>query len=519
MVNKVKKTMIKKTKLTATKVGAGNGENRNVLSGINVKTAKVHTGESSYEEYILEESAVITIGVFMDGTLNNRDNTNARLAYEKAIIDKTPLSRDAKVYKNVIEKVKKDLRGSYDNDLSNVARMEPAYKLIKKGKQLQTRVYVEGIGTTNKHADDDKGYGEGVGATGILKKVEKACIEASKKISKLVSDNEVKQITILRIDIFGFSRGAAAARNFAHEIKLRKNHKRTIFNEYDKTEKKTKKEQKYTVDYGELGMQLGAKNIDKIKLLTIRFIGLYETVASYGYNHTGGWSLGENNDSVQLHLNAVSRAWNTFQLVAQDEHRENFTLTNINSAGARGVTKFIPGVHSDIGGGYIDNYEERDLIIFTPPSLNYHSKLKLLQAQLIEQGWYKESELTTDKKNNLLVNKTIKSKNYSYIPLHIMVEYAITKKLLFNKGQITKDYALNITSLVTIKKRLDQYINDNAPAMDWNNKEDNKLLRVIRANYIHTSAEYSTRAISGTYPPHKPFDSYLTRRRKNDLNG
>ena len=54
--------------------------------------------------------------------------------------------------------------------------------------------------------------------------------------------------------------------------------------------------------------------------------------------------------------------------------------------------------------------------------------------------------------------------------------------------------------------------------MDWNNTEDNKMLRVIRANYIHTSAHYSNKiSIKGyMYPPHKPHDSYLTRNREEN---
>lgn len=94
-----------------------------------------------------------------------------------------------------------------------------------------------------------------------------------------------------------------------------------------------------------------------------------------------------------------------------------------------------------IGGGYTDNYVENNVIIFEPPSANYESKLKLMHPQLITQGWYTENELTVVR-NKLVVNKTIKSKNYSYIPLHIMVEYAIRKKSLFEFSVINDNYKL-----------------------------------------------------------------------------
>jgi len=113
-----------------------------------------------------------------------------------------------------------------------------------------------------------------------------------------------------------------------------------------------------------------------------------------------------------------------------------------------------------------------------------------------------------------------------------MVEYAIKKKLLFEFTVISKKYKLAeitkmilpsgelyINNLKGIKARLDKHVYDNAERMNMNNTKDEKMLRLIRANYIHTSSHYNNRVIAGTYAPHKPYDSYLTRRRKNDING
>lgn len=186
---------------------------------------------------------------------------------------------------------------------------------------------------------------------------------------------------------------------------------------------------------------------------------------------------------------------------------------------------------SNLGGGYTDNYEENNLIIFEPPSANYYKKLNSMHAQLIAQGWYNESELTVIG-NKLVVNKIIRSKNYSYIPLHIMVEYAIKKKSLFEFSVINDNHRLTktsqiilpsgeiyITTLKLIKARLDKHVYDNIARLNMINKNDEKMLRLIRANYIHTSSHYNNKVIGGTYAPHKPFDSYLSRRRKNDING
>ncbi len=49
-------------------------------------------------------------------------------------------------------------------------------------------------------------------------------------------------------------------------------------------------------------------------------------------------------------------------MAESDEHRVNFRLTNINSAGSRGTEKFLPVVHSDIGGSYVDGVDEEVIL-------------------------------------------------------------------------------------------------------------------------------------------------------------
>gem|GEM_PF-6427762 len=124
----------------------------------------------------------------------------------------------------------------------------------------------------------------------------------------------------------------------------------------------------------------------------VKFIELYDTVASYGIDIT--------NDTRQLHLNSIQQADKVVQLAASDEHRIKFPLTNINSAGSKGIEKFLPGVHSDIGGGYHNNVPEKE--------------------RLIKKGWYKKRDLKVVKiQNNLIANRTV-SNEYSRIPLHMV---------------------------------------------------------------------------------------------------
>lgn len=117
------------------------------------------------------------------------------------------------------------------------------------------------------------------------------------------------------IDIVGFSRGAAAARDFANRVLRRRD------NGY----------------YREL-VDGGCVSID------IRFLGLFDTVLS---THVGNFELGI--------PEAVGHA---ASLIAANEHRRAFPLESIfGSADARGLASnrvevSLLGAHADVGGGY-----------------------------------------------------------------------------------------------------------------------------------------------------------------------
>jgi RHS repeat-associated protein len=111
------------------------------------------------------------------------------------------------------------------------------------------------------------------------------------------------------IDIIGFSRGAALAREFANKI-------------YD--------------------------NYPEAK---IRFIGLFDTVASFG--------VGGDRDDFDYNFAIPPNVEFVYHLTAVDEKRYFFPLMSIlpypGYRSERLVETGLPGVHSDIGGGYKDN--------------------------------------------------------------------------------------------------------------------------------------------------------------------
>ena len=233
----------------------------------------------------------------------------------------------------------------------------------------------------------------------------------------------------------------------------------------------------------------------EIKSLVVRFAGLYDTVASLGFS----WE--HKNNTRMLHLEAVKKALHTLQLAAADEHRGNFILTDIRQTGGRGKEFFLPGVHSDIGGGYKDNIDEEiTLKEYKEGAINLQEE----RENLIEQGWFSDNEIYLSRwDGDLIGDRKGLSNKYSYIPLHIMIEYAIERKLLFSLGKLKRSYPFKDGILVKTKKRLDAYIKGDAPKMDYTVANDKVLLKKLRNKYFHFSSHFDDK-IAWLIAPHKP---------------
>ncbi|MDO6811016.1 DUF2235 domain-containing protein [Zobellia galactanivorans] len=503
--------------LSSQSVGAE--EVKNVLNGIEVQTAPVHVGDSDYEEMIEDDAINITIGVFFDGTGNNRKNTEARKLYEERengkqlgedkneIADKylklDLLSSGLDIIKN--KGLYKKRTGSYENDLSNVARLEQFYEDTDKGKNYFEKVYIEGIGTTDYEDDDIPGMATGMSAlwkfynTGIRDKVKKGC----ERCAELISDKGTKNINHLTIDVFGFSRGAAAARNFLYEIHKKKGDFKEVVASPGTTSMITYTTETYEADGGLLGERLVKNNI-RVKNATIRFAGLFDSVASHG--------LIQSNDVKDLGLDAVKHAQHTFHLVAADEHRFKFSLTDISSAIARGkgVEKYLPGVHSDVGGCYEHNKPEKNILLNFATSIS--SSQKRFQKDyryLIEQGWYTKEQLTIqeeildlttmlgindDSFKMLYGNREKISNKYSYIPLHFMGKQLFDKKVFKedNLTQLKKKFKFSDDPVLAMAEiRLREYVFEGGKPLDfYGNALDRQILLSLRNKYFHFSSQY-----------------------------
>ncbi|MBD3903470.1 DUF2235 domain-containing protein [Chryseobacterium sp. Ch-15] len=492
----------------------------------------------------------IRIGVFMDGTMNNRTNTDSRLGKKGEEGNKA-----YKEYKG---------NDSFENDWSNIARLETAY--TENEKKYISKVYIEGIGTEDFNRDSSyftKGAGGafGSGTTGIIAKVIKGCEKVAEKAQELKKNQKVNCIYL---DVFGFSRGAAAARNFVYEVTKNKYPAKNVWVDTDgdglndelqkRDNHDNKTELKELPRYGHLGLKLTEAGIDVIKtMVKVEFVGLFDTVSSYDPSTIGAFKNFEN-DVEELNLNAISIAKKVFHLVASDEHRVNFMLTKVTAA--KGEEYILPGVHSDIGGSYLhdtpDNVQLLDFDNTWGDGYSDEEWDKVLNNDLdnlISQGWFIEKEVKRPNTwHETYGNRPYISNKYSFIPLHIMAENVMKfqegiislarlgeKKYVIPNGKEDKKYSLDLTA---VKKRLNEYIDGKKPKMWYcTNKEleyyrkqmnkgkmttekfnllvdDHNMLLQLRRKYFHWSAKYGE---VGLQPNFEFKDKFNIRRfRKTD---
>ncbi|CAM3749851.1 DUF2235 domain-containing protein [Flavobacterium gelidilacus] len=381
---------------------------------------------------VSDDEIEVTFGVFIDGTLNNKENTKLKYKVkgeqdpllEKGEVQKPATTEEKKTYHEAVDtnaiadwfKRQADIGGygdnsSYANDYTNVARLWFCTKKAYK-------IYIEGMGTDDFKEDVSDGYAFGSGLTGIRAKVRKGCEKLADEIVKKITLDTTKKLTKITVDVFGFSRGAASARNMVYEIRKSAYAPSTKSipdgyyppNPYD--ESAIPKFKKAQVDkdglefdssllidgklpkYGFLGYCLLKKitpeELEEISIV-VRVLGIYDTVSSYyeagdslgTYNQNGKvvdenilWKgvkktakglnplkdanpFSNNENELNLHdLDLDSDLGAVIKAVhftASDEHRVNFSLTRMKI----GIEKNFPGVHCDIGGAYPTGYEEK----------------------------------------------------------------------------------------------------------------------------------------------------------------
>lgn len=139
----------------------------------------------------IPKPATLRFGVFFDGTGNNRHNAMA--------VDEP--------------------RGSYGNALSNVALLHalyPAGEADADGTRVFLKRYVEGVGTLAGEADHAYAAATGRGRTGVEARVAETLQGMAEQLRGWCRAHPQAAVTRVEFDLFGFSRGAAAARHLAN---------------------------------------------------------------------------------------------------------------------------------------------------------------------------------------------------------------------------------------------------------------------------------------------------------------
>ena len=281
----------------------------------------------------------LTIGLFFDGTGNNRENTASRLLkFNQCSAPHLGINqKDAQSCQDFLDYINKDRfsNGSYRGYYSNIHWLNSLYiadqTISPDQQQAQIQTYISGIGTATGESDSSIGMGTGSSLLdvfeGVITKTDEAIKGLTSAVAEFMDFNPDADFCIAKVmfDVFGFSRGAAAARHFANRVM----------------------DQDPAIAAA-ISAGLKGDFYDGKPSGEVRFLGLFDTVAAIGgignfFDINGRSSL-----RVRLELRP-SVAQKVFQITALNEYRYNFSLNSIQGMWPELA---LPGAHSDIGGGY-----------------------------------------------------------------------------------------------------------------------------------------------------------------------
>ncbi|MEE4408006.1 MULTISPECIES: phospholipase effector Tle1 domain-containing protein [unclassified Serratia (in: enterobacteria)] len=288
----------------------------------------------------------LTIGMFFDGTGNNAINSGER---QKACTGEhfgmdnvDALSAQAQCLQ-LKSGYSGTAAGSHLGYYTNIHWLRTLYnqKLTVDTGYGQGAIYIEGIGTESGKGDSAYGMMSGRGETGVVSKTDKAVAALVVGIQDYLAKHSTARSCIikeLQFDIFGFSRGAATARHFANRVFSQD---RAII--------------------AAIKAGLGEVEFSGTPGGKTRFLGIFDTVAAIGTPANGLNPHSADTGDVNIVLRP-GVAEKVFHITAQHECRFNFALNSVKPAWPELA---LPGVHSDIGGGY--NPDEHEAYFLTRP--------------------------------------------------------------------------------------------------------------------------------------------------------
>lgn len=292
-------------------------------------------------------SVLLRVGVFFDGTGNNMHNSEAAADCRDPVklASSQVLREQCAIYGY-------DGKGSipddsYGNAKTNIAKLYELYRdqaaerVQGEQSSVSLKVYMEGIGTQKGEKDSNLSKLSGRYASGVAARVQQVPAAIIEQLTGWAALNPETQIGKIELDIFGFSRGAAAARHFANGI--------------------GKGQDSDLAQHWPDSLSVLAKGFDwqSSNCLAINFIGLFDSVAAIVSVLNGNFSpANADYAGIEMRLKPAA-ARKIVHLVARDEQRKNFPLTQSDH------DIVVPGAHSDVGGGYLPRAWE-DLVLTRP---------------------------------------------------------------------------------------------------------------------------------------------------------
>lgn len=383
------------------------------------------------------------------------------------------------------------LEALYDASLTPTTKEKKTkyYSIYVEGSGADMRFSTAGAAHVDLIGEGVLGLGKGTGPTGAVAKVRKV----ARKVSTIVKGLKTEAISLnIHFDIFGFSRGSASARMFAYLVDPHNNNDCHLEKNYFYLTSPPHLSIPIPTlmdDYTLLGEKIWKKTFkhkDKKKPVTItkeiRFLGIYDTVVSIGvYREPELISLSkigavsviasiadaldlpfdayrrvrplfkgkvegmeervtsifgkshfhdQNVDDYGLH--ATDQAEEVFHICALDELRANFALTDIQSSidGGNGIELFLPGCHTDIGGGSygrdsskianIDKFQGPYNYICesNPYSIQKMKYRRVSVANFKEMGWLKDGDVAINNSDVITpgtYGRFTQNKGYSYV--------------------------------------------------------------------------------------------------------
>jgi hypothetical protein len=445
----------------------------------------------------------LTLGVFFDGTGNNAVNTDNML---KACTARhyNLANSEAEV---ILIKCAKDDFGvsgvgatSYTGYYTNVHWLNKLYenKILPGNKEAQCSIYIDGIGTEAGKPDSTIGQGLGISDTGVIAKTDKAVSQITQKLRDTLAAIKIELSTYdvvikkLQFDIFGFSRGAAATRHFANRIQ---SEDAAIIN---------------AVREGMTGTTFEGSPAGKT-----RFIGIFDTVAAIGTPTNGLNPHNANTGDVKITLRP-GVAEKVFHITAAHECRFNFALNSVKPAWPELA---LPGVHSDIGGGYLPVVKENlfltrpetDTVPLNHPDQQtrcYNQAVKQLPildsypsiapilrtSEISAETWYDDrmptnryGELQKRSFAALTLRERVVKNDWSKVILRVMLDAAKDAGVSFEQ-QPNSDIPDDLASFCEKAISMGKAVRSGSSPGEFNQDE----VDIIAKNYIHCSANWNS---------------------------